>query len=166
MENFLITQLKYLDPSNINNNTNNNISKFKNKKILWDMFFISLISYNIVAYYSYNNYNKKIGLFFIVVSIFSALADSNLVNSYIIDYIDRILGSISFILCLFFIIYNFNIKIMFLSIIITYLAIFSINKARSCDNLNKWKFYQNFWHIIPAIYVVLLIIFDIKIKKL
>ena len=170
MENFLITQLKYLDPSNINNNTNNNtnnnISKFKNKKILWDVLLISLISYNIIAYYSYNNYNKKIGLFFIVVSIFSALADSNLVNSYIIDYIDRILGSISFILCLFFIIYNFNIKIMFLPILIIYLAIYSINKARCCDNLEDWRFYQNIWHIIPAFYVILLTAFNIKIKKL
>lgn len=91
MENFLITQLKYLDPNNINNNINNNISKFKNKKILWDMFFISLISYNIVAYYLYHNYNKNIGLFFVLISIFSALSDGNLVNNYIISYIDRII---------------------------------------------------------------------------
>ena len=163
MENFLIKQLKYLDP---NNKNIYNISKLKNKKILWDMFFISLISYNIVAYYLYHNYNKNIGLFFILISIFSSLSDSNLVNNNIISYIDRIIASIGFIFYLFFVFYNFNTKNMYLSIIITYLAIFSINKARSCDNLNKWKFYQNLWHIIPAIYVILLIIFDIKIKKL
>ena len=99
MREFLRTHLKFLNPNNEIQTCNN---KHKDK-IMWDVFIISLVSYNIIAYYLYYNFNKYIGLFFIIVSIFSSLSDSNLVSNHIVDYIDRITATIGFVFYMIFI---------------------------------------------------------------
>ena len=152
MSNFVNTQLNFLKPHNNIQTCNKN----HKDKILWDVLIISILSYNIIAYYLYNNYNKYIGLFFIIVSIFSALSDSNLVNNYIIDFFDRITATLGFILYMGFIYKNLNTQNIIPTIILLIIALYNLDEARKCDNINDWKFYQNFWHIIPAIYVILL----------
>ena len=152
MKKILDTQLKFLDPNNQIQTCN---LKYKDK-ILWDILIISLISYNLIAYYLYHNFNKYIGLFFIIVSIFSSLSDSNLVNNYIIDYIDRITATLGFILYMSFIYYNLNIQNIVPTSILLIISLYNLNEARKCDVLNDWKFYQNFWHIIPVIHIILL----------
>ena len=152
MKKILDTQLKFLDPNNQIQTCN---LKYKDK-ILWDILIVSLISYNLIAYYLYHNFNKYIGLFFIIVSIFSSLSDSNLVNNYIVDYIDRITATLGFILYMSFIYYNLNIQNIVPTSILLIISLYNLNEARKCDVLNDWKFYQNFWHIIPVIHIILL----------
>ena len=162
MNNILQKQLNFLKPNNHIQTCN---LKYKDK-ILWDVLIVSLISYNLIAYYLYHNFNKYIGLFFIIVSIFSSLSDSNLVNNYIIDYIDRITASIGFILYMSFIYYNLNIINIIPTFILIIISLYNLNEARQCDdNLDDWKFYQNFWHIIPVIHIILLEIQKYKNKK-
>ena len=159
MKKILDTQLKFLDPNNQIQTCN---LKYKDK-ILWDILIVSLISYNIIAYYLYHNFNKYIGLFFIIVSIFSSLSDSNLVNNYIVDYIDRITATLGFILYMGFIYNNLNIQNIVPTSILLIIALYNLDEARKCDVLNDWKFYQNFWHIIPVIHIILLEIQKYKI---